>query len=157
MQGRVLTIPNVLSAIRLLLVPVFLYLLLARHAYGWATAILMFSGTSDWADGWPKSKRGRIYAISDPKHENDALVKETKALIGGDWTKRSADELAKLLAHADWRVRLEAHRRLPSSFPQPQPEPPAKASKYLAFASTSGVADPNFGSTRACVSSMVSR
>jgi len=51
MYGRVLTIPNVLSAIRLVLVPVFLYLLLARHVYGWATAILMFSGTSDWADG----------------------------------------------------------------------------------------------------------
>ena len=51
MYGRVLTIPNVLSAIRLVLVPVFLYLLLARHAYGWATGILMFSGTSDWADG----------------------------------------------------------------------------------------------------------
>ncbi len=49
--GRVLTIPNILSAIRLVLVPVFLYLLLARHAYGWATAILMFSGISDWADG----------------------------------------------------------------------------------------------------------
>ncbi|MDP3068931.1 MAG: HEAT repeat domain-containing protein [Opitutaceae bacterium] len=64
--------------------------------------------TSDWADGWPKSKRGRIYAIADPKHENDPLVKETKALIGGDWTKRSAAELAQLLAHADWRVRLEA-------------------------------------------------
>ncbi len=64
--------------------------------------------TSDWADGWPKSKRGRIYAVSDPKHENDAIVKETKALIGGDWTKRSAEELAKLLAHPDWRVRLEA-------------------------------------------------
>ncbi len=67
---------------------------------------------SDWADGWPKSKRGRIYAISDPKHENDAIVKETKALIGGDWTKRSADELAKLLGHADWRVRLEAQFEL---------------------------------------------
>lgn len=51
MQGRILTIPNVLSVIRLVLVPVFLYLLLARHAWGWATAILMFSGTSDWADG----------------------------------------------------------------------------------------------------------
>ncbi|MBL9202522.1 MAG: HEAT repeat domain-containing protein, partial [Opitutaceae bacterium] len=68
--------------------------------------------TADWADGWPKSKRGRIYAISDPKHENDPIIKETKALIGGDWTKRSADELAKLLAHADWRVRLEAQYTL---------------------------------------------
>lgn len=51
MQSRIWTIPNVLSVIRLVLVPVFLYLLLARQAYGWATAILMFSGTSDWADG----------------------------------------------------------------------------------------------------------
>lgn len=63
---------------------------------------------SDWAEGWPKSKRGRIYAISDPKHVNDPLIKETQQLIGSDWTKKSLDELAKLLAHADWRVRLEA-------------------------------------------------
>lgn len=49
--SRVLTIPNVLSTIRLILVPVFLYLLLFTHAYGWAVGILMFSGFSDWADG----------------------------------------------------------------------------------------------------------
>ena len=51
MQHRVLTIPNVLSVIRLLLLPVFGYLLLVRHDYGPAVAILMFSGASDWADG----------------------------------------------------------------------------------------------------------
>ena len=51
MPGRVLTIPNVLSVIRLVLLPVFAYLLLVRHAYGPALAILMFSGASDWADG----------------------------------------------------------------------------------------------------------
>jgi cardiolipin synthase len=51
MQGRVLTIPNVLSVIRLVLLPAFLYLLLVRHAYGPAVAILIFSGVSDWADG----------------------------------------------------------------------------------------------------------
>ncbi|TGD88174.1 CDP-alcohol phosphatidyltransferase family protein [Mycolicibacterium sp. CH28] len=50
-RGRVLTIPNVLSVIRLALVPVFLYLLLVTHAYALAVAILMFSGFSDWADG----------------------------------------------------------------------------------------------------------
>ncbi len=64
--------------------------------------------TSDWGDGWPKSKRGRIYAVSDPKQANDPLIKETQQLIAGDWTKRSAAELAALLGHADWRVRLEA-------------------------------------------------
>jgi cardiolipin synthase len=51
MQGRVLTIPNVLSVIRLILVPVFLYLLLVRHDWGPSVAILMFGGVSDWADG----------------------------------------------------------------------------------------------------------
>jgi quinoprotein glucose dehydrogenase len=63
---------------------------------------------SDWAEGWPKSKKGRIYAISDPTRANDPLVKETQTLIASDWTKKSAEELARLLGHADWRVRLEA-------------------------------------------------
>jgi CDP-diacylglycerol--glycerol-3-phosphate 3-phosphatidyltransferase len=49
--NRVLTVPNALSAVRLLLIPVFAYLLLVAHANGWAVAILMFSGASDWADG----------------------------------------------------------------------------------------------------------
>jgi phosphatidylglycerophosphate synthase len=48
---RVLTVPNLLSVIRLALIPVFVYLLLVAHAQGWAVAILMFSGASDWADG----------------------------------------------------------------------------------------------------------
>jgi cardiolipin synthase (CMP-forming) len=48
---RVLTIPNVLSVVRLILVPVFLWLLFGVHEYGWAVAVLMFSGFSDWADG----------------------------------------------------------------------------------------------------------
>lgn len=50
-RDRVLTVPNALSVLRLALVPVFLYLLLVAHAYGWAVAVLMFSGFSDWADG----------------------------------------------------------------------------------------------------------
>ncbi|MDV3126236.1 CDP-alcohol phosphatidyltransferase family protein [Mycobacterium sp. 21AC1] len=50
-RDRVLTVPNALSVLRLLLVPVFLYLLLVVHEQAWAVAILMFSGFSDWADG----------------------------------------------------------------------------------------------------------
>ena len=64
--------------------------------------------TSDWADGWPKSKRGRIYAISDPKHAKDPLVLETQKLIAQDWTNASVAELTALLGHADQRVRQEA-------------------------------------------------
>ncbi len=65
-----LTIPNVLSVIRLVLVPVFLYLLLVTHAYGWAVAILMFSGFSDWADGkiarLVANQSSRLGALLDP-------------------------------------------------------------------------------------------
>lgn len=50
-RDRVLTVPNALSAVRLLLIPVFLWLLLVEHSDAWATAILMFSGASDWLDG----------------------------------------------------------------------------------------------------------
>jgi quinoprotein glucose dehydrogenase len=67
---------------------------------------------SDWSEGWPKSKKGRIYAIGDPAHANDALVKETQALIASDFPKKSESELGQLLGHADWRVRLEAQYTL---------------------------------------------
>jgi cardiolipin synthase len=50
-RDHVLTVPNALSVLRLVLIGVFVYLLLGVHAYGWATAVLMISGFSDWADG----------------------------------------------------------------------------------------------------------
>ena len=50
-DNRVFTVPNLLSGIRLALIPVFVYLLLVPHADAWAAAILIFSGASDWADG----------------------------------------------------------------------------------------------------------
>ncbi|GAA2688412.1 MULTISPECIES: CDP-alcohol phosphatidyltransferase family protein [Actinosynnema] len=50
-QDRYLTIPNALSVLRLLGVPVFLYLLLGPRADGWALALLIAAGVSDWLDG----------------------------------------------------------------------------------------------------------
>src|SRR6201987_6470195 len=50
-HNRLLPVPNLLSGLRLALIPVFIYLLLAAHSDGWAVAVLMFSGASDWADG----------------------------------------------------------------------------------------------------------
>jgi cardiolipin synthase len=48
---QVLTVPNALSVLRLLGVPLFLWLLLGPHADGWALLVLALSGFSDWADG----------------------------------------------------------------------------------------------------------
>ena len=51
-SGRVLTVPNMISFTRLLGVPLFLYLFLVPHRYGWAVAVLALGGTSDWVDGF---------------------------------------------------------------------------------------------------------
>jgi cardiolipin synthase len=48
---RIWTVPNLLSASRLLGVPVFLWLLLGPRADGWALLVLALSGLTDWADG----------------------------------------------------------------------------------------------------------
>ncbi|WP_323793390.1 CDP-alcohol phosphatidyltransferase family protein [Nocardioides sp.] len=46
------TLPNALSALRLLGVPVFLYLVLGPEEDGWALALLVASGITDFLDGW---------------------------------------------------------------------------------------------------------
>lgn len=51
-SNRVWTLPNVLSMLRLAGVPVFLWLVLGPEADGWALALLMVSGFTDFADGW---------------------------------------------------------------------------------------------------------
>ncbi len=49
---RILTVPNLLSFVRLLGVPLFLWLVLGPEADGWALAVLMVAGITDYLDGW---------------------------------------------------------------------------------------------------------
>jgi len=63
---------------------------------------------TDWVNGWNQTGKGRIYRVFDPETRNSPLVLETKKLIAEGFDQRSSDELAKLLAHADQRVRQEA-------------------------------------------------
>ncbi|MEW5809815.1 MAG: CDP-alcohol phosphatidyltransferase family protein [Actinomycetota bacterium] len=81
---RVLTIPNVLSVLRLVLVPVFLVLLLVTHQTGWAVAVLMFSGVSDWADGKIArlfdNQSSRLGALLDPAVDRIYMVVTPVAL-----------------------------------------------------------------------------
>ncbi|GAA3782108.1 CDP-alcohol phosphatidyltransferase family protein [Micromonospora maritima] len=49
---RVLTLPNLISFVRLLGVPLFLYLFLVARADVVAIVVLAVGGTSDWVDGW---------------------------------------------------------------------------------------------------------
>lgn len=48
---RVVTIPNLLSLVRLVLIPVFLWLL-GTSQYGWALVVIVVSSLTDFVDGW---------------------------------------------------------------------------------------------------------
>lgn len=50
-KDQMLTIPNLLSVIRLLLIPVIVWLYCFRRAYGSAAAVILLSGATDIADG----------------------------------------------------------------------------------------------------------
>ena len=68
-QGRILTVPNAISVARLAGVPVFLWLVLGPQADGWAVALLIVAGLSDWLDGviaraW--NQQSRLGQVLDP-------------------------------------------------------------------------------------------
>src|SRR4051812_31903362 len=63
------TIPNLLSLLRLLGVPLFLWLALGPEANGWAVGVLAFGGLSDYADGKIArrfNQSSRLGALLDP-------------------------------------------------------------------------------------------
>jgi quinoprotein glucose dehydrogenase len=67
---------------------------------------------ADWVAGWGMPMKGRIYRVFNPEIAKSPLVLETKKLIGEGMERRSNDELAKLLGHADIRIRQEAQFEL---------------------------------------------
>jgi cardiolipin synthase (CMP-forming) len=81
---RVVTVPNLLSVLRLLGVPLFLWLLLGPHADGWAVVVLALSGVSDWADGkiaraWDQSSK--LGALLDPAADRLYIVATLIAFV----------------------------------------------------------------------------
>ena len=64
-----LTVPNLLSLLRLAGVPLFLYLLLGPRADGWAILVLAVGGITDWLDGKLArllDQQSRLGALLDP-------------------------------------------------------------------------------------------
>ena len=73
---------------------------------------------ADWHEGWPKSNKGRIYRAYFPEAIADPVVKETAKLLAEGMEKRPDDELFRLLAHRDMRVRQEAQFELAARGPK---------------------------------------
>jgi cardiolipin synthase len=69
MGKKYLTIPNALTLLRALSLPLFAYWALALHADGWAVLLLMFGGATDYFDGklaraW--NQQSRFGELMDP-------------------------------------------------------------------------------------------
>ena len=68
-EDRILTVPNVLSGLRLLGVPVFLWLVLVERADVAAFLLLVVAGATDWLDGYLArrlNQRTRLGVLLDP-------------------------------------------------------------------------------------------
>ena len=113
---RVLTVPNALSVIRLVLVPVFLYLLLVSGALGWAVAILMFSGFSDWADGKIArlfdNQSSRLGELLDPAVDRIYMVVVPVAMAFAGFTAAQADGLRRAMTRKRSAEALESFRTI---------------------------------------------
>ena len=83
-SDRVLTLPNILSMLRLVGVPLFLWLILTGHD-GWALTVLALSGVSDYLDGKIARRYGlitRLGQLLDPLADRLYIL---STLLGLAW------------------------------------------------------------------------
>ncbi|QDT81143.1 Quinoprotein glucose dehydrogenase B precursor [Gimesia maris] len=63
---------------------------------------------SDWVNGWSGLGKGRIYKFTDTEHVKAAKESHSAEIMKQGFAERSPEELTKLLAHVDQRIRMEA-------------------------------------------------
>lgn len=100
MSTRVLTVPNLVSLARLLLVPVF-GVLIATGRDGWALLVLAVSGASDWLDGVLARRLhqvSRLGRLLDPAADRLFIV---VTLVGLAWRGVAPWWLLAVLAARD--------------------------------------------------------
>jgi cardiolipin synthase (CMP-forming) len=84
-RDRVLTIPNLLSLLRLLGVPLFCWLLLGPHADVAALCVLAASSATDWLDGRlarALNQTSRLGALLDPAADRLYVLATLVSFVG---------------------------------------------------------------------------
>lgn len=80
----VLTLPNVITILRFLGVPLFMWLVLGPREYGWAVVVLAVMGSTDWVDGYVARRLGQTSALGrvlDPAADRLALLAVALTLV----------------------------------------------------------------------------
>ena len=60
---RIVTLPNIITVIRLSLLPVFVYLLFGQDERFWAGWLLFALGCTDWVDGYLARRLGQVSTV----------------------------------------------------------------------------------------------
>ena len=77
------TVPNAVTLVRLLLMPVCAYLL-ATGRYGWGIALTAVVGSTDWVDGWLARRTGQVSRLGqllDPLADRLLIASVAIALV----------------------------------------------------------------------------
>jgi len=83
-ESRILTVPNAISVVRLLMIPVFLYLLFGRDNRAAAAWLLAVLGATDWVDGYIArhfDQTSTLGKILDPTADRLMLLTSVGAII----------------------------------------------------------------------------
>ncbi len=67
---------------------------------------------ADWGGGYPLKLKGAVWSVDDATGTGSTERLETQKLISEGYAKRSPEELSKLLAYPDQRVRRESQFQL---------------------------------------------
>jgi cardiolipin synthase (CMP-forming) len=83
-RDRVLTVPNAISLLRLLGLPVFVWLMIGPQAYGKAFAVLVLIASTDWVDGYVARRFdqvSRLGRVLDPLIDRAMLATTGVTLV----------------------------------------------------------------------------
>ena len=83
MSTAIRTVPNAVTLVRLLLMPVCAYLL-ATERYGWGLVLTALVGSTDWVDGWLARRTGQVSRLGqllDPLADRLLIASVAIALV----------------------------------------------------------------------------
>ena len=119
----VATIPNAISAVRLLGIPLFLWLVIGLEQDTWAFVLLMVSGFTDWLDGYlarALGQRSHLGAMLDPIADRLYILAVVVGLAWRDfipwWVALLLPLRDLLLAGLVPLLRTRGHSALPVHF-----------------------------------------
>ena len=84
MSDRIFTVPNFISVLRLLCIPLFVWILFGIESRSWAAILLAVLGATDWVDGWIArrfNQTSELGKILDPTADRLLLIVSIPSLI----------------------------------------------------------------------------